>query len=123
MVQESEPIIVDPGARLEQLFRDFESHGAPGATESKTFLLHVTGDATTDHLLTLAPSGASWDHECEPDAASDVEITMELADLIAVIDGRIDARLAVASERIEVAGDLQAARTMIGMVLTDLVEA
>ncbi len=122
MVQDSEPLIVDAGARLEQLFRDFESGGAPGAKEASTFGLRITGVEAGSHLLTLGPDGASWDHDWQGDPAADVEITMEFDDLIAIIDGRIDARLAVASERIDVDGNLQTARHMLGMLTPDLAE-
>ncbi|MFT4570128.1 MAG: hypothetical protein ACI8TX_001439 [Hyphomicrobiaceae bacterium] len=118
MAPSSEPLIIDVNARLEQLFRDFESHGAPGAVESNTFLLHLTGTNPGDHLLTIGPEGSQWQHDYTGNA--DVEVTMETIDLIAVIDGRIDARLAVASERIEVAGDLQLARQLVATLMPDL---
>jgi hypothetical protein len=48
---------------------------------------------------------------------------METSDLVAIIDGQIDARLAVASERIEVGGNLDTARRMLAFIVPELAEA
>jgi hypothetical protein len=121
MVLDTPTPAVDIEGRLEQLFRDFEAQGAPGATGTTTWLLRLSGEGAGDHLLTLGPDGAAWQHGCSGDA--DVTITMETSDLVAIIDGQIDARLAVASERIEVGGNLDTARRMLAFIVPELAEA
>jgi putative sterol carrier protein len=111
---ETEPLTADAGSPLEQLFRDFETHGAPSATSESSYLFQLTGEGGGNHLLRLGPGWASWQHDY--DGAADVTVTMEANDVLAVINGQLDGRLAFASERIEIEGDLELARKMVDLV-------
>lgn len=114
MMTDDQAPTLDAASRLQQLFRDYETHGAPGATAESSYLFRLTGVGAGNHLLRLGPGWASWQHDWEGNA--DVTVTMEANDVLAVMDGTLDGRLAFASERIEIEGDLDLARKMIHLV-------
>ncbi len=114
MTTETEVQPLDHAARLAEIFADFEFHGAPGATTAKTYLFKLAGEGGGQFLLTLSSEGANWQSDYEGDA--DVCISLTTDDLIAIADGEIDGRFAVASERIEIEGDMEAGAQMIDLM-------
>jgi len=111
--EESEP---QPSTdeRLSEIFSAFEEYGAAGATESQTCLFRLTGDAGGDYLLTTADGKATVEKDGSGDA--DITVTLPAEDLVRMADGDFDGRLAVASERIEIDGDLELAAALLGII-------
>ena len=111
--EESEP---QPSTdeRLSEIFSAFEEYGAAGATESHTCLFRLTGDAGGDYLLTTADGKATVEKDGSGDA--DITVTLPAEDLVRMADGDFDGRLAVASERIEIDGDLELAAALLGII-------
>ena len=111
--EESEP---QPSTdeRLSEIFSAFEEYGAAGATESHTCLFRLTGDAGGDYLLTTADGKATVEKDGSGDA--DITVTLPAEDLVRMADGDFDGRLAVASERIEIDGDLELATALLGII-------
>ena len=62
-------------------------------------------------MLTVSPDGVTWERAEQADA--DVTIALSAEDLIAIADGGFDGRLAVASERMEITGDLELATRLL----------
>jgi hypothetical protein len=107
MVQESPALTVDAGARIEEIFRGFEKKGATAVAPSATYVFDLQGTAGGRHLLRVAPGSVSWEKDYAGEA--DVRVRLSVDDFLAIADGTFDGRLAVASERIEIEGDLAAA--------------
>ena len=97
--------------RVREIFGAFEAQGAPGATTTTRYLLKLGGSATGTFLLEVAPSGVHWKNG-EGETA-DVTIRIDTGDFIAIADGSLDGRLALASEKIELDGDLAAAAQLL----------
>ncbi len=106
--------------RLKEIFDAFVAKGASGAAETSRFVFDLTGEGGGRFLLTLAPDVVTWKAGyAEPDA--DVTVKLAAVDFVAIADGDFDGRLAVASERIEIAGDRALAERMIDLVEPDVV--
>jgi putative sterol carrier protein len=106
--------------RLKEIFDAFVAKGARGATETSRFVFDLTGDGGGRFLLTLAPDGVTW-KAGYADAEADVTVKLAAADFVAIADGDFDGRLAVASERIEIAGDRSLAERMSDLIEPDAV--
>ena len=106
--------------RLKEIFDAFIAKGASGASETSRFAFDLTGEGGGRFLLTLAPDAVAW---TSSDAATDADVTVKLAaaDFVAIADGGFDGRLAVASERIEIAGDRALAERMLKLVEPDVI--
>jgi putative sterol carrier protein len=102
-----EPNELEPVDRIEEIFRAFEAKAAPGATSVTTYLFVLEGEAGGQHLLRVAPAGISWEKGYA--GAADVTVRLSVDDFLAIADGNFDGRLAVASERIEIEGNREAA--------------
>ncbi len=100
--------------RLAEIFGAFEEYGAAGATEGRTFLLRLTGESGGDYLLTTADGKATIEQGYQGEA--EVTVTLPAEDLVRMADGEFDGRLAVASERIEIDGDLALAAALLGII-------
>lgn len=96
---------------MREIFSAFEAQGAPGAIAGSRYLLKLGGAATGTFLLEVDPSGVHWKNGEGENA--DVTIKIDTSDFIAIADGSLDGRLALASEKIELEGDLGAAATML----------
>jgi hypothetical protein len=104
-----------PAARIEEIFRAFEAKGAEGAERAATFLLVLEGEtAAGSHLLRISPPAVQWERGFEGDA--DVRIKLSVEDFLALADGEFDGKFAVASERIELGGDLELAEALLGWI-------
>lgn len=101
--------------RVREIFSAFELQGAPGATTTTRYLLKLGGNATGSFLLEVTPSGVHWKNAEGEDA--DVTIKIDTSDFLAIADGSLDGRLALASEKIELEGDLQAAAGLLRLFL------
>jgi putative sterol carrier protein len=101
----------DPRARIEEIFRAFETKGAASAPRTATFRFQLEGEGGGSHQLSVGPERVAW----QPDAtgAADVTVRLSVNDFLAIADGNFDGRLAVASERIEIAGDMEAAEQIL----------
>ena len=98
--------------RVREIFSAFEQQGAPGATTTTTrYLLRLGGNATGTFLLEVSPSGVKWKNG--DGETADVTIKIDTSDFIAIADGSLDGRLALASEKIELDGDLGAAALLL----------
>lgn len=97
--------------RVREIFAAFEAQGAPGATTTTRYLLKLGGNATGVFLLEVTPSGVRWKN-AEGETA-DATIALDTSDFIAIADGSLDGRLALASEKIELDGDLAAAAQLL----------
>jgi putative sterol carrier protein len=97
--------------RVREIFAAFEAQGAPGATTTSRYLLKLGGNATGVFLLEVTPSGVHWKNG-EGETA-DATISLDTSDFIAIADGSLDGRLALASEKIELEGDLAAAAQLL----------
>jgi putative sterol carrier protein len=97
--------------RVREIFAAFEAQGAPGATTTSRYLLKLGGNATGVFLLEITPSGVHWKNG-EGETA-DATISLDTSDFIAIADGSLDGRLALASEKIELEGDLAAAAQLL----------
>ncbi|HEY2775540.1 MAG TPA: SCP2 sterol-binding domain-containing protein [Candidatus Binatia bacterium] len=97
--------------RVREIFSAFEAQGAPGATTTTRYLLKLAGSATGTFVLEVSPTGVRWmngDGE-----SAETTIKLDTSDFIAIADGSLDGRLALASEKIEIEGDLAAAATLL----------
>ena len=106
--------------RLKEIFDAFVAKGAPGASVTSRFLFDLTGDGGGRFLLTLAPDAVTWTTGGD-DTAADVTLKLAATDLVSIADGDFDGRLAVASERIEIAGDRALAERMLDLVEPDAI--
>jgi hypothetical protein len=97
--------------RVREIFAAFEAQGAPGATTTTRYLLKLGGNATGTFLLEVAPSGVHW--KTGDGETADATISLDTSDFIAIADGSLDGRLALASEKIELDGDLAAAAQLL----------
>jgi putative sterol carrier protein len=114
MDSETAPQAADPGARIEEIFRAFETKGAQAETAAATYLFDLQGPAGGRHLLRIGSGAVRWEKDYDGDA--DVKVKLSVDDFLAIADGSFDGRLAVASERIEVDGDLTAAESLLGAI-------
>ncbi len=96
--------------RIEEIFRAFEAKGAPHADAERVFIFELTGDDGGRHALEVGPTAVRWRRDYS--GSGDVTVRLSVEDFLAIADGRFDGRLAVASERIEVTGDLDAAERL-----------
>ena len=97
--------------RVREIFAAFEAQGAPGATTTTRYLLKLGGNATGVFLLEVTPSGVHWKNG--DGETADATISLDTSDFIAIADGSLDGRLALASEKIELEGDLTAAAQLL----------
>ena len=97
--------------RVREIFSAFEAQGAPGATTTTRCLFKLEGSATGTFLLEVAPSGVHWKND--DGETTDVTIKIDTSDFIAIADGSLDGRLALASEKIELEGDLPTAAGLL----------
>ena len=104
----------DPGARIQEIFEAFAAKGARGTEQPATFLFMLDGTAGGSHLLRLDAGSVRWEHAYEGPA--DVTIKLTVDDFLAIADGTFDGRLAVASERIELSGNLEFAEALLGWI-------
>lgn len=105
---------VDVGQRLGEIFHAFEAKGAAGATEALTLVFQLEGEHGGSHALRISPEAVTW----ESGYTGEAEITAKLSvdDFLAIADGNFDGRLAVASERIELEGNLELAETLVALI-------
>lgn len=96
--------------RVREIFDAFVAQGAPGAATTTRYLVKLGGAATGTFILEAGPEGVSWKNPEGVDP--DVTIKIDTTDFVAIADGSLDGRLALASEKIEVEGDLAAAARM-----------
>jgi putative sterol carrier protein len=106
--------------RLKEIFDAFVAKGAHGASETSRFVFDLTGDGGGRFLLTLAPDAVTW-RTGDADAEGDVTVKLAAADFVAIADGDFDGRLAVASERIEIAGNRPLAESLLKLVEPDVI--
>jgi putative sterol carrier protein len=109
-----EIVVVDKAARIEEIFRGFETKGAVGASGDASYLFELEGDDGGTHLLKVSPTGVSWESGYSGEA--DVSVKLSVDDFLAVADGNFDGRLAVASERIELSGNMELAEGLVGYI-------
>ena len=107
--------------RVREIFSAFEAQGAPGATTTTRYLLKLGGNATGLFLLEVSPSGVHW--KTGEGEEADVTIRIDTSDFIAIADGSLDGRLALASEKIELEGDLALAAQMVQLFFPAQAEA
>ncbi|HYB97862.1 MAG TPA: SCP2 sterol-binding domain-containing protein [Candidatus Limnocylindrales bacterium] len=100
--------------RLSQIFDAFVAYGPGAATTTTRYLFRLTGQAPGSYMLVVSPEGVSW--EGGDAAPPDVTIRIDANDLVAIADGSLDGRLALASEKMELAGDLEAAARMVATI-------
>ncbi len=96
---------------MREIFAAFEAQGAPAVTTTTRYLLKLGGNATGTFLLEVSPDGVRW-KQGENETA-DATIRLETSDFIAIADGSLDGRLALASEKIELEGNLEAAAGLV----------
>ncbi|HYC53856.1 MAG TPA: SCP2 sterol-binding domain-containing protein [Candidatus Binatia bacterium] len=107
--------------RLKQIFDAFVAYG-PGATATTTrYLFRLTGQAPGAYLLVVSPEGVSW--QSADSTPADVTIRIDAGDLVAIADGSLDGRLALASEKMELEGDLELAAQMVNSICPAEAEA
>lgn len=107
--------------RVREIFSAFEAQGAPGATSTSRYLLKLGGNATGTFLLEVSPSGVHWKNG--DGESADVTIRIDTSDFIAIADGSLDGRLALASEKIELEGNLEQAAQMLHLFFPAQAEA
>lgn len=107
--------------RVREIFSAFEVQGAPGATARSRYLLRLSGNATGTFVLDVSPEGVRWQQGESEDA--DVTIRIDTNDFIAIADGSLDGRLALASEKIELEGDMDAAARLVTLFFPAEAEA
>lgn len=107
--------------RVREIFSAFEAQGAPGATSTSRYLLKLGGNATGTFLLEVSPSGVHWKNG--DGESADVTIRIDTSDFIAIADGSLDGRLALASEKIELEGNLEQAARMLHLFFPAQAEA
>lgn len=103
--------------RVREIFSAFEAQGAPGATTEQRYLLHLRGTSTGTFLLEVGPSGVRW--KTGEGESADVTISMDTTDFVAIADGSLDGRLALASEKIDLDGDLGSAAVLLRLFFPD----
>jgi len=106
--------------RLRQIFDAFAQHGAPTATRTTRYLFRLTGPSAGAILLQVGPEGVTWTPTDAENA--DVTIKLDASDLVAIADGSLDGRLALASEKIEIEGDVEAAARMVAEICPEQAE-
>ena len=111
MDQQSPVPTPDAGARIEEIFRAFETKGARPEVAAVTYVFDLQGPAGGRHLLRIGSGAVRWEKDYSGDA--DVKLKLSVDDFLAIADGTFDGRLAVASERIEITGDLVAAENLL----------
>ncbi len=111
---ENEDIELDTAAKIDRICQAFHSHGAPGATATTSYMFCLSGEGGGDLRLTLSPEGAVWERDASGD--TDLVVRMSADDFVAMADGKIDGRFAVASERIEIEGERETALAMLAQV-------
>jgi hypothetical protein len=111
MDQQSPAPTPDAGARIEEIFRAFETKGSQPDAAAATYVFDLQGPAGGRHLLKIGAGAAKWERDYAGDA--DVKLKLSVDDFLAIADGTFDGRLAVASERIEIDGDLAAAENLL----------
>jgi hypothetical protein len=116
MESESVEVEIDAGARIEEIFQAFEGKGAAGADREATFLFRLEGEGGGVHLLRISPEAARWERNYAGADAAEVDIKLSVEDFLSIADGNFDGRLAVASERVEISGDLDLAEKFLGWV-------
>lgn len=99
--------------RVREIFAAFEALGATGAETTTRYLLRLGGTATGTFLLEVSPTGTRW--KTGEGESADVTIRIDTNDFIAIADGSLDGRLALASEKIELDGDLASASRLLGL--------
>ena len=99
--------------RVREIFAAFEAQGAPGATGTSRYLLKLGGTATGTFLLEVSPTGVHW--KTGEGETAEATIRIDTSDFIAIADGSLDGRLALASEKIELEGDLTAAANLLSV--------
>ena len=110
----------DIAARVKEILDAFVLRGALGATTPATFAFDLTGEHGGRFLLKPAADGVSWAGAGTTDETpADVTVKLAAADFVAIADGQFDGRLAVVSERIEIAGDRALAERMLELVDPD----
>ena len=114
MNEQTQASLPDAAGRIEEIFQAFEKKGAPSAQAATTFLFDLQGETGGRHLLRVAPDGVTWTKNHGGDA--DVRVKLSVDDFLAIADGTFDGRLAVASERIEIEGDLAAAEKLLSAI-------
>ena len=114
MDDQAQVSLPDAAGRIEEIFKAFEKKGAPSAEAATTFLFDLQGPTGGCHLLHVAPGGVTWTKNYAGDA--DVRVKLSVEDFLAIADGTFDGRLAVASERIEIEGDLGAAEKLLSAI-------
>lgn len=107
-------VVVDKAARIEEIFRGFETKGAIAASGDASYLFELDGDDGGSHLLRVSPSAVKWESGYSGEA--DVSIKLSVEDFLAIADSNFDGRLAVASERIELSGDMELAEGLVGFI-------
>jgi len=105
---------VDVAERLAEIFHAFEAKGAAGATEPLTVVFELEGDEGGTHALRIGPESVSWERDYSGEADITAKLTVD--DFLAIADGNFDGRLAVASERIELEGNLELAESLLGLI-------
>lgn len=98
-----------PAERIEEILTAFETTGAIGPGSPVTCAFDLVGDGGGRFGLKVDASGVS---RSDADSA-DLSVKLSVDDFLAIADGNFDGRLAVASERIELTGDLQIAESLI----------
>ncbi len=111
---EEDTIPLTAAARIEEIFRGFEAKGAVGASGDATYLFDLEGTEGGSHLLRVSADGTKWEAGYQGDA--DVKIKLSVADFLAMADGSFDGRLAAASERIELSGNMELAEGLVGFI-------
>jgi len=112
---ETEAVVeIDKAARIEEIFRGFEAKGAIGAPGDASYLFDLEGDAGGTHLLRISPTAVKWESGYSGEA--DVSVKLSVEDFLAIADGSFDGRLAVASERIELVGNMELAEGLVGFI-------
>lgn len=105
---------VDVAARIAEIFEGFVAKGAPGAEAGATYLLQLEGEHGGTHLLKVSPGAI--EHEAGYTGDADVVVKLSVEDFLSMADGNFDGRLAAASERIEISGDMAAAEALVGSI-------
>ena len=100
---------VSPAERIDEILTAFETTGAIGPDAAVTYAFDLVGDGGGRFGLTVDSSGV---RRSDGDGA-DLSVKLSVDDFLAIADGNFDGRLAVASERIELTGDMQAAESLI----------
>lgn len=102
---------LSPAERIDEIFCAFETTGAVGPDNDVTYLFDLQGEGGGQFAVTVGAGGAK---RATPEAAgADLTVKLSVADFLAIADGSFDGRLAVASERIELSGDMEVAESLL----------